>query len=178
MPFNANPASFLSQKWTISPRLPHTYFCGCTHPPATVRWVKSAVKWWNYLFRRLPWLHMKKCVYAEGKTCNPPPCEAAEENCCCQVCCLKWRGCIQQYSCVRVNQCYHDQLTGLTWLRWEAEPCGGTLKSQSLLQISQILMKCALFFPLCVTMWNYPLMSNFLRLKATSVKACLGLVQR
>lgn len=24
----------------------------------------------------------------------------------------------QQYSCVGVNQCYHDRLTGLTWLMW------------------------------------------------------------
>lgn len=33
--------------------------------------------------------------------------------------CLELRGWIQQYSCFRVNQHYHDQLTGLTWLLWE-----------------------------------------------------------
>lgn len=29
---------------------------------------------------------------------------------------------VQQYSSVWVNQCYHDWLTGLTWLRWAARP--------------------------------------------------------
>lgn len=47
-----------------------------------------------------------------------------------------WRGedVVNNLLCVSVNESYHDQLTGLTWLLWEAEPSGGQPEPDSLHQ--------------------------------------------
>lgn len=62
----------------------------------------------------------------KGIIAGPPSCDAAEDDCWPSDSEVlsegRWRRergveVVQQYSSVRVNQCYHDWLTGLTWLR-------------------------------------------------------------
>lgn len=42
---------------------------------------------------------------------------------------------VNNLPCVSVNESYHDQLTGLTWLLWEAEPSRGQRGPESLHQL-------------------------------------------